>query len=290
VVPQNAVACFGYRRLAVKGGDPVVELQTNFGGGKTHSMLALYHLFSGTPASDLPGIEELVKDAGVPVTAAVKRAVDREKDKSDSVVLFFRDKGIDPMLAGELAEVRKTLGLDPTRTDFRVVFGAVAANANEIAIVTRSVIRILSELSTFVEVPVEHQVSGIAPPFGEEPTDGPPQLRVLSGVQRPATRSPRSATKAAGSGSRKATSGRSGPWATSSSVWRWPTQGRKKTSRSSPSRRTDGTPFLGGVRAWWRSSSFAGLSLPPMDRRPRRPFADPSTDIGVRRKQTGRAR
>jgi predicted AAA+ superfamily ATPase len=40
----------------VGGGDgnasPVVNLQTNFGGGKTHSMLALYHLFSGTPAKD----------------------------------------------------------------------------------------------------------------------------------------------------------------------------------------------------------------------------------------------
>ena len=35
-------------RIAGKGGDPVVQLQTNFGGGKTHSMLALYHLFSGT--------------------------------------------------------------------------------------------------------------------------------------------------------------------------------------------------------------------------------------------------
>ena len=35
------------RRLTAGGGDPVVQLQTNFGGGKTHSMLALYHLFSG---------------------------------------------------------------------------------------------------------------------------------------------------------------------------------------------------------------------------------------------------
>jgi hypothetical protein len=51
-------------RLAGKGGDPVVELQTNFGGGKTHSMLALWHLFSGTPASELPGAEELVTEAG----------------------------------------------------------------------------------------------------------------------------------------------------------------------------------------------------------------------------------
>jgi predicted AAA+ superfamily ATPase len=35
----------GVQRLTGTGGDPVVQLQTNFGGGKTHSMLALYHLF-----------------------------------------------------------------------------------------------------------------------------------------------------------------------------------------------------------------------------------------------------
>jgi predicted AAA+ superfamily ATPase len=63
------------RRLSGQGGDPVVELQTNFGGGKTHSELALYHLFSGTPASDLPGVEELVKELGIPIPKSVKRAV-----------------------------------------------------------------------------------------------------------------------------------------------------------------------------------------------------------------------
>ena len=43
------------QRLAGQGGDPVVQLQTNFGGGKTHSMLALYHLFSGTAPRELAG-------------------------------------------------------------------------------------------------------------------------------------------------------------------------------------------------------------------------------------------
>jgi predicted AAA+ superfamily ATPase len=33
----------------------VVQLQTNFGGGKTHSMLALYHLFSGIAPTELAG-------------------------------------------------------------------------------------------------------------------------------------------------------------------------------------------------------------------------------------------
>ena len=62
-------------RLSGQGGDPVVELQTNFGGGKTHSMLALYHLFSGTPAGELPGVEELVKEPGIPMPKNVRRAV-----------------------------------------------------------------------------------------------------------------------------------------------------------------------------------------------------------------------
>ena len=55
----------GVQRIAGKGGDPVVQLQTNFGGGKTHSMLALYHLFSGINASELAGVEAVLADAGV---------------------------------------------------------------------------------------------------------------------------------------------------------------------------------------------------------------------------------
>ena len=47
----------GVQRISGKGGDPVVQLQTNFGGGKTHSMLALYHLFSGANPGELAGVD-----------------------------------------------------------------------------------------------------------------------------------------------------------------------------------------------------------------------------------------
>ncbi len=63
------------RRLTGNGGDPVVQLQTNFGGGKTHSMLALYHLVSGTPPGDLLGVDAVMKEAGVSKLPAVKRVV-----------------------------------------------------------------------------------------------------------------------------------------------------------------------------------------------------------------------
>ena len=35
------------KRLSRGDGEPVIQLKTSFGGGKTHSLLALYHLFSG---------------------------------------------------------------------------------------------------------------------------------------------------------------------------------------------------------------------------------------------------
>src|SRR5260221_4271848 len=63
------------RRISGQGGDPVVRLQTNFGGGKTHSMLALYHLFSGTPPSELVGIDAVLPEAEANKLPSAKRVV-----------------------------------------------------------------------------------------------------------------------------------------------------------------------------------------------------------------------
>ena len=63
------------RRLTVGGGDPVVQLQTNFGGGKTHSMLALYHLFSGIAPSELAGIDAVMQEAGATKLPPARRVV-----------------------------------------------------------------------------------------------------------------------------------------------------------------------------------------------------------------------
>ena len=63
------------QRLAGKGGDPVVQLQTNFGGGKTHSMLALYHLFSGVPPQELVGVDAVMLEAEAKSLPTVRRVV-----------------------------------------------------------------------------------------------------------------------------------------------------------------------------------------------------------------------
>ncbi len=63
------------KRLSGASGDPVVELQTNFGGGKTHSMLALYHMVGGTPVEDLPGLDQLLSKNELTVPKKINRAV-----------------------------------------------------------------------------------------------------------------------------------------------------------------------------------------------------------------------
>ena len=57
------------------GGEPVIELQTNFGGGKTHSMLSTYHLGSGVPLADLPGLDQLCSELDIHSVPRVSRAV-----------------------------------------------------------------------------------------------------------------------------------------------------------------------------------------------------------------------
>ena len=66
-------------RLAGKGGDPVIGLQTNFGGGKTHTMLALHHLAGASEAGykpeELTGMAPVFEAAGVDTLGRVRRAV-----------------------------------------------------------------------------------------------------------------------------------------------------------------------------------------------------------------------
>jgi predicted AAA+ superfamily ATPase len=53
-------------RLSSRGGDPVIQLQTAFGGGKTHTLLAVYHLASRKcPTEKLKDIPPILDAVGV---------------------------------------------------------------------------------------------------------------------------------------------------------------------------------------------------------------------------------
>ena len=54
------------QRLNGEGGEPVIQLQTAFGGGKTHTLLAVYHLASRKcPLGELAGVPALLDQSGL---------------------------------------------------------------------------------------------------------------------------------------------------------------------------------------------------------------------------------
>lgn len=63
-------------RLSGKGGESVIQLKTAFGGGKTHTMLALYHLVRvDGNAEQLSGVSAILQAAGVETLPRAKCAV-----------------------------------------------------------------------------------------------------------------------------------------------------------------------------------------------------------------------
>ena len=64
------------KQITGNGGEPIVQLKTAFGGGKTHSMLALYHLFNGKASPEqMEGTGSILHEAQVSELPAARIAV-----------------------------------------------------------------------------------------------------------------------------------------------------------------------------------------------------------------------
>ncbi|HJB96184.1 MAG TPA: DUF499 domain-containing protein [Candidatus Mediterraneibacter intestinigallinarum] len=77
------------QRISGKGGEPVIQLKTAFGGGKTHSMLALYHITrGGISIARVPNLKYVLERVGLDefpranVAVLVGTALDPTKKKN----------------------------------------------------------------------------------------------------------------------------------------------------------------------------------------------------------------
>src|SRR5215218_8686592 len=79
------------QRFAGTGGDPVIGLQTAFGGGKTHTMLAAYHLAKSSGLAHLEGVASLAEKAGITKWSPAKTAVFVGSAEGPDVSLTLKD-------------------------------------------------------------------------------------------------------------------------------------------------------------------------------------------------------
>ena len=81
------------------------------------------------------------------------------------------------------------LGLDPHASDLNVVYGAIPRNDKEIALLTRSLLEVLVDLSADIEVPAAHvEEKRVGPTHVEKAAQGeemPPLIRIQSSSEKP---------------------------------------------------------------------------------------------------------
>jgi len=112
----------------------------------------------------------------------------REKEKEEATLMVIRAVR-DPAVEILSAEVRKLLGLDPLGREFSVVYGAVPKDDKEIAILTRSILEVIVDISADIEVPASHvKEKRVGPTYVEEAVrDGKilPLIRIHSSSGKP---------------------------------------------------------------------------------------------------------
>jgi hypothetical protein len=114
-----------------------------------------------------------IQDSGA-YEIRVQKSTERE-----ALAAVFSDK-VDEQTEADITEVRKMLRLAPKTREFRVVYGSIASNEEEIAILTRSVLQVILNLASGIEVPEIHvSEKRVMPSLAEKTAGGSPVLPVI---------------------------------------------------------------------------------------------------------------
>jgi hypothetical protein len=110
----------------------------------------------------------------------------KKTDNQSALVMVFR-KRVDKEVEERGKEVRRILGLKEGGGEFRVVYGSAPSSDEEIALLTRSIIEILGDISSTMEVPVEHVAEKRVPPTIKPEGEGikGPMIRILCSRDKP---------------------------------------------------------------------------------------------------------
>ncbi len=105
-----------------------------------------------------------------------------------AVVMFFRPL-TDKAIVKDLKEVRELLGLDPDAREYRVGYGSFAEDEREIAILSRSMLQVMIDFASYIDVPesdiAEGRVYASQRESKEVESEFPPLIRVRNGAASP---------------------------------------------------------------------------------------------------------
>jgi hypothetical protein len=156
-----------------------------------HSVNGIRNRFGGAararPADPefYPLLERLKR---LQASGAVGLRVQKTTEK-DATLMTIRSK-VDETTAEDSLATRRMLGLDPTAQEFAIVYASIAQNDREVAILSRSILEIIIDLASYIEVPDIHvEEKRVNPTQTDDSGAGAPStplIRIHSSREKPA--------------------------------------------------------------------------------------------------------
>ncbi len=157
-----------------------------------HSVNGIRNRFGGSararPAD--PEFYSLIeKMRRLQASGAIGLRVQKTNEK-EATLMTLRGKA-DEATEADTYAVRTVLGLDPKAQEFSIAYASIAKNDREVAILSRSILEIIVDLASFIEVPEVHvEEMRVNPTQVEEGSPGggapSPLIRVHSSRESPA--------------------------------------------------------------------------------------------------------
>jgi hypothetical protein len=95
---------------------------------------------------------------------ALQIRVERSKDNSETAVIGFPPTNVGPDVIAKTAEIRRILHLTGPGRNYQVRYGGWSGRADEVAMVTRSMLQVMLELGVLAQVPEADIAGGKATP------------------------------------------------------------------------------------------------------------------------------
>lgn len=110
-----------------------------------------------------------------------------ERKEGESVAVILRKDAVPEQVVEDSRTVRTLLGLKEDSAEYSITFGSIPRNGSEIAVETRSMLELMLELATGVDVPPSDLTEGRALAGLAAPDEAPPEplLRIRCGKSAP---------------------------------------------------------------------------------------------------------
>jgi len=93
-------------------------------------------------------------------SGAVGMRIETGPEKEIATVFTFRAKNISPEVVTKIRSAKRILGLNPDLREFKVVYGSTPRDDREVAVLSRSMLEIIVEMASYIDVPEEHIAEG----------------------------------------------------------------------------------------------------------------------------------